>query len=346
MAVTTRPPTPTKSGLLPANPSSRLVSDSGTDLFARFPRSVDLSERARCNTALVASLASRRSARGDETIVSSTITALAAGIGASARHIGQRTLRYLEADGHITRRGSGWVINRANTGWFKFPGWITTVGLSRNAIAVMLGICSSAYADDPNGQITVTYNQLASKLGMNRTRVIGCVKELAKAGAIVVHRSRAPGVHDYNLPNRYTVCYRQLVPKPPRRPTSMAWQRPTQELIDQLMVDPEWANQLAQMAPAKRYQRRVEQAVGRLTHERSADELARKVLGGRGVADAKNIWGVLLHRLNEIPLLEDRELAQARAAARRGEISPQQLQLAEEQVRAELDLLGHTFRPE
>lgn len=314
--------------------------------FARFPRSVDLADRSRCNTALVAALASRRSARGDHYIISSTIKSLAADIEASPRHIGQRTIRSLETDGHIARRGGGWTINKAERGWFKFPGWVTTAGLSRNAIVVLLGICSSAYADDPNGQITVTYNQLRNKLRMDRTRVIKCVRELSEAGAIVVHRSRAPGCHDYNMPNRYSICYRQLVPKPPRRPNSLVWQRHTQQLVDLLMADPEWAHQLADKAPAKRYQRRVEQAVGRLASERSADELARKLLGGRGVADAKNIWGVLIHRLNEIPLLEDRALAQAQAAARRGEISPAQLRLAEEQVRTELDLLSHTYRPE
>lgn len=297
-------------------------------------------------TALVATLSSRRSARGDHTIVSTTIRTLAADIGASASHVGQRSLRYLEADGHITRKGGGWTINPAPTGFFKFPGWTTQVGLSRTALVVMLGVCSSAYADDPNGQITVTYNQLVRKLKMNRTRIIDAIKELEKAGALIVHRSRAGGAHDYNNPNRYTVCYQKFVPKAPRRPTSVGWQRTTQELIDVLSVDPEWATQFADNTPTRRYQRRVEQSVGRLAHERSSDELARKLLGGRGVADAKNIWGVLVHRLDEIPLIEDRHLAQAQAAARRGEITPAQLQLVEEQVRAEIELVGHNYRPE
>ena len=130
--------------------------------FARFPRSVDLSDRSRCLTTIVASLAARRSARKDDTAVVTTITELARDVGASPSHIGGRTLRYLEAEGHITRIGGGWTVNQADTGWFKFPGWTTQAGLSRNAITVLLGICSSAYADDTNGRITVTYGQLAS----------------------------------------------------------------------------------------------------------------------------------------------------------------------------------------
>ena len=314
--------------------------------FARFPRTIDLADRSRCRTSVVAALAARRSARSDETVVSSTITALATDIGASPSHIGQRTLRYLEAEQLLTRAGGGWKINKAERGWFKFPGWVMNAGLSRNAIVVLLGICSAAYADDANGRITVTYNQLRDKLAMNRGRVIKAVKELEKAGVLIVHRSRADGHHDYNNPNQYTVCYAKRPPKPVRAPRSMAWNRHTQELVDLLMDDPEWAAALADTSPSKRYQRRVEQAVGRLATERSPDDLARKLLGGRGLEGTKSVWGVMCYRLDQIPLLEDRELAQARAAYGRGEITKAQLALAEQAVRGELQLLSHTRRPE
>lgn len=326
---------------LPQQPSAQ------TQWFSRFPRSVDLADGSRCTTALVAAIAARRNARSDKTAVVATITSLAADIGASPSHIGQRTLRHLEAEGQITRVGGGWTISPlGNGGWFKFPGWITNAGLSRSAIVVLLGICSSSYADDSNGRITVTYGQLRDKLGMNRSRVIQAVKELEAAGALIVHRTRAEGCHDYNNPNQYVVCYEKRVPKQPRRQTTVAWQRPTQQLIDRLMTDPQWAKALSETSPPKRYQRRVEQAVGRLANERDADELSRKLLGGRGLEGATNVWGVLCHRLDQMPLLEDRELAQAQAAQRRGEISPAQLQLVEQQVRSELELVSHTYRTE
>ena len=315
-------------------------------MFARFPRTVDLSERSRCMTAIVAALSARRSARNDETIVSASITKLANDIGASPSHIGRRTLRHLEAEEVITRTGGGWKINKPERGWFKFPEWAIDAGLSRNAIVVLLGICSSAYADDANGRITVTYNQLRDKLGMNRGRVIKCVKELENAGVLIVHRSRAEGHNDYNNPNKYTVCYAKRPPKPVKAPRSMAWNRPTQELVDLLMNDPEWAGYLAGSNVSKKYQRLVEQAVGRLATERSPDDLARKLLGGRGLDGIKSIWGVMIKRLDDIPLIEDRELAHAHAAWSRGEISKAQYDLAVQQVRGELELLSHTRRPE
>lgn len=316
------------------------------DRFARFPRTVDLSDRSRCSTVVIAALASRREARNSASGVTATITSIAQQIDASASHIGQRTLRELEAVGHITRKGGKWFIGGSDNSFIKFPSWIMNVGLSRNAIVVMLGICSG-FPDTDDGRFTVTSRQLSIKLGMSRTRVINCVKELSDAGALIVHRARVDGRHDYNKINRYTVCYKKFLPKPQRRRSSVAWQPKTQQFLDLLANNPEWAQRFAEEVPSKGVQREIERLASGLAHERSPAALAKAVLDDpRGLHNAKNAWSILKSRLRAMSSLEDQQLAQARAAERRGEISKAQLDLVEQQVQTELDLLGHTFRPE
>lgn len=312
--------------------------------FARFSRSFDLSVRARCDTAIVATLASRRDARDWDYIVSSTIKDLADSVGASAAHIGQRTLRSLEAQAHITRKGSGWTANLNGRAWFKFPGWVTTVGLSRNAITVLLGICSASYEDDYN-RITISLGQLEKKLGMSRNTVSESLNELVNAGAIIKHRRRARGRHDYNLVNQYTVCFRKFVPKNRGTAKKMRFNDKTQRLVDLLMNDPTWLDELTKKAITRHYRNRLHDAVARHGDAYSAAELVEQV-SGRGVAGVDHIWGVLVHRLNEIPTFEDRQLSRAWHAARLEEISPAQLELVEQQVRREEELFGYTQRPE
>lgn len=314
------------------------------DRFARFSRSFDLSVRARCDTAIVATLASRRDARDWNSVVSSTIKGLADSVGASASHIGQRTLRSLEAEGHITRKGSGWVVNLNGRSWFKFPGWVTTVGLSRNAITVLLGICSASYGDDYN-RITISLGQLEKKLGMSRNTVSESLTELVNAGAIVKHRRRAPGRHDYNLVNQYTVCFKKFVPKNRHAAKKMRFNDKTQRLVDLLMNDPTWHNEFTKKAITRHYRNRLHAAVARHGDATSAAYLVDQI-SDRGVAGVEHIWGVLIHRLNEIPTFEDRELGRAWAAARLEEISPAQLELVEQRVRREHEILGYTQRPE
>ena len=315
-----------------------------TPRFARFSRSFELNVRARCHTAIVATLASRRDARDWDYIISSTIKDLAESVGASASHIGQRTLRHLEAEGHITRRGSGWTANHNGKAWFKFPAWVTTIGLSRNAITVLLGICSASYADDYN-RITISLDQLGKKLSMSRNTVSESIHELVAAGAVVKHRRRAPGRHDYNLVNQYTVCFRKFVPKNRRAAKKMRFNEKTQQLVDLLMNDPMWLDEFTKKAPTRHYRDRLHGAVARHGDAYTAEELV-DLIRGRGVAGVEHVWGVLVHRLNEIPTFEDRELAGALHAARLGAISPAQLELAQQQVRREEDLFGYTHRPE
>ena len=315
-----------------------------TPKFARFSRSYDLSIRARCDTAVMATLASRRDARDWDYIISSTIKDLAQSIGASASHIGQRTLRHLEANGHITRKGGGWTANHTGKAFYKFPAWVTTVGLSTNAITVMLGICSAAYGDTYD-RITISLDQLGKKLGMSRNTVSRSLHELVAAGAIIKHRRRAPGRHNYNLVNQYTVCFRKFVPKTRAVAKKMRFNDKTQELVDLLMNDPTWLDELTKNAPTRHSRNRLHDAVARHGDGHTAQELADKIKG-RGVAGVEHVWGVLVHRLDQIPTFEDRELAAAQHAARMGAISPAQLALAEEQVGRERDLFGYIERPE
>ena len=112
------------------------------------------------------------------------------------------------------------------------------------------------------------------------------------------------------------------------------------------MNDPQWAHELTQSAPSKKYQRRVERSVSEHLGERTPDDLARKLLGGRDLINVDNIWGVLCHRLDQMPKMHDSELAHARAAHRRGEISQAQLDLVHGKERSKAELLGYSYRPE
>ena len=323
----------------PADPTNDKV------WFARFPRHIDLSKRSRCNTALIAALAARRDARKDTTVVVATIRELAEQIGASAAHVGKRTIRELEAEEAIIRSGAGWTISpHERGGFFKFPAWAVSVGLSRSALVVLLAICSQARQNNPNEKITTTYGQLSELLAMNRSLAIDCVKELEAEGAIIVHRSRAPGRHDYNNPNQYTVCYTKRQARKPKTCANGVWSKQAIRLIDRLAQDPDWEKSLEDQRPTRRMRQRVEKALGRLNGERPVDELARKIAGSRGVADANNVWGVLCHRLDQIPLHCDLTLIRMQAQFEQGLISKAQLNMAIQAEQRDHELLRH--RPE